>query len=310
MKLSVVVCTKDRADSLDRCIASIDASLKNAAPLDAEIVIINNASTDNTEEVVKAWNEKSDFEVRHVYEAKKGIGPARNCGMRSATGDVIIWTDDDCVLDIDHISQAVAYYKNDKEPTLRYGSVYLGDEKDWPMTVHTCPYIRQWKKDRSDLPFPNMGSMIGCNMMIPREIIEAVGPYDERFGTKIIPGGEDADLGFRIYDLGYLIEYVPDMRVKHFHGRDTAEAVRKLVQNYAIGAGGLYAKYLWRHPHIRRIIAGRSRAHPTEGDNKVPVVPTDPRSKDVRLFHEEAKKFYFIGFVRFFKVSFARNFES
>lgn len=290
MKLSVIVCTYNRAHQIGLCLDSIRASLEKAAPVDAEIVVVNNASKDNTIDVVTEWAKASPFPVRLVTETRQGIGPARNCGLRSASGDLFVCTDDDCRLDEDHISRALDYYRADEEPVLRYGGVHLGDPADWPMTVHTSPHRRQWQKGRPEWGFPAMGNMIGCNFAMPREIFEKIGYYDELFGTKSIPGGEDADYGFRVFHAGYRMEFVPDMIVRHFHGRRDAESVWKLIKGYQISAGALYAKHGVNHPHIKRIFAPK----PTEPPRAAPA-RTDERSATIHAFHKKAKIFYLTG---------------
>src|SRR5580693_3507353 len=102
MKLSVLVCTRNRSHAIIPCLDSIAQSLANAAPLDAEIVVINNASEDDTGVVLNQWASKSPFPVSLQFEPRKGASYARNCGLRAARGSLLVWTDDDCRLAPDH----------------------------------------------------------------------------------------------------------------------------------------------------------------------------------------------------------------
>ncbi len=275
---------------------SVVTSLKNAPPVDVEIVIVNNASTDNTVEVINAWSTFSDFPVTLITESRQGIGPARNCGLRSASGEFFICIDDDCRLDKDHISRALAYFKSDEEPVMRYGSVHLGDPADWPMTIHTSPDKKQWQIGRKECGYPSMGNMIGCNFTMPREIFERVGFYDETFGSSTIPGGEDADYGFRVFWAGFRMEFAPDMMVRHYHGRRSEEAVWKLIKGYQISAGALYAKYMFRHPHIRSyFLLKRNTTVFKEEKN------TDERTVVIHKYHKKAKIYYLVGMLRYYR---------
>jgi hypothetical protein len=80
--------------------------------------------------------------------------------------------------------------------------------------------------------------------MMRRELWDRLGRFDQRLGAgTLIPGGEDTDYAIRAYRAGYPLIYSPELRVAHHHGRrERADAVR-LVKNYAIGTGALFAKY-------------------------------------------------------------------
>ena len=89
-------------------------------------------------------------------------------------------------------------------------------------------------------------SVIGCNMTMRRAVADRVGFFDERFGGgAAIPAAEDTDYVIRAYLAGVTIEYVPDMTLFHFHGRKLKSDGQKLMRGYLIGAGALYAKYIF-----------------------------------------------------------------
>ncbi len=92
MKISVVICAYNEQDWLA---STLESLLGQARPAD-EIVIVNNASTDNTAEVARRFGEEHPkANLRIVNETKKGLHHARETGWRSATGDVIVTTDAD-----------------------------------------------------------------------------------------------------------------------------------------------------------------------------------------------------------------------
>ena len=92
MKLSIIVCTRNRAHAIAGCLDSIAVSLSRAAPIEAEIVIVDNGSEDNTSAVVQQWAESCTFPVRLLHEPRKGLAKARNCGLRSAQGGLLVFT--------------------------------------------------------------------------------------------------------------------------------------------------------------------------------------------------------------------------
>tara|TARA_R110001592_G_scaffold16881_3_gene71417 strand:- start:28438 stop:29370 length:933 start_codon:yes stop_codon:yes gene_type:complete len=305
MLISVIICTYNRADKIVKCLDSIHESLKNAPSVDAqnaEIVIVNNNSTDNTVDIIEQWTTKSDFPIHLVTETKQGIAWARNRSFETAKGDILISIDDDCCMDKNHIKNTLAHYEKDTQPVLRFGQLELGDQEDWPMTVQTRPVVKRWQKGVADYDYLGMGDVCSANMVIPRAIIDAIGRYDNRFGTKQIPGGEDADFGFRVYNAGFLMEYVPDIIAQHYHGRRTAEAVQKLVKGYSIAAGALYAKHHVHHPRLAKAFS--SKEFPADPPGKY---DNDARKPEIRAFHKQSKKFYILGAFMFMKAAFKQR---
>ena len=90
-------------------------------------------------------------------------------------------------------------------------------------------------------------------MAMRRALVDRLGPFNERLGVGTsIPAAEDADYNFRAYLADAMLEYVPDMTVFHHHGRKSLAGAKKLVIDYEIGNGALYARYLFRHPNLCR----------------------------------------------------------
>lgn len=257
MKLSVIVATKDRADAIVPCLDSIAAAFARAAPLHAEIVIVDNGSTDATAEVIRDWiSRNSATPVKSLLEPLPGKARALNRAVRVAEGELLAFTDDDCRLHCDYVNDLLRYAGTDTELVLRGGRIELGDAEDLPFTINTDPMRRRWSRAsnsaRSDYI---IGRINGCNMVMRRALVERLGPFDENFGVgSRIGSGDDADFIFRTYLAGVPIEYVPDMTVYHHHGRRSVEAGHALWRKYMIGSGGLYAKYFFVHPYLCRVL--------------------------------------------------------
>ncbi len=231
------------------CLDSILKAIKNA-PYSCEIVVVNNASVDNTVAVVEDWQSKNDIAVRFITEPRKGVSYARNTAIAAASGRLLVFTDDDCRLDANFIIEAVAYDRIDTAPVLRGGSVYLGDPIDLPLTILTGTTLQRWQRSNNSARTHNIGNTLaGCNMVMRRELLDEIGMFDTTIGPGArIPASEDTDLIFRAYLKDIPIEYVPDMRVYHFHGRRLQTDGFKLMRNYSVGNGALYAKYILKYP--------------------------------------------------------------
>src|SRR5437868_5644614 len=91
--LSVVLCTYNRAERVG---AALDALLRQKGDVEYEIVVIDNNSTDDTENVVRSIAASGGAgRVRYVFEGRQGLSHARNCGIRASHAPIVAFTDDD-----------------------------------------------------------------------------------------------------------------------------------------------------------------------------------------------------------------------
>jgi glycosyltransferase involved in cell wall biosynthesis len=255
MKLSVIVATRNRAHAIAGCLDSIAAAFANAAPLDAEIIVVDNGSTDDTAAVVKAWADTSAVPVQVLSEPKAGLSRAQNRAIRAAHGDLLAFTDDDCRLSKTYVSDLLRHDAADAaDLVLRGGRIELGDPTDLPLTINTSPTRSRWNRSMNSARHECLSGQInGCNIAMRRAVVERIGLFDERWGPgATMPSGGDTDYLFRAYLADISLEYVPDMAVSHFHGRKTNAVGLKLMRQYMIANGALCAKYFFRHPDLCR----------------------------------------------------------
>jgi len=254
LAVTVIVPTCNRAHAIIACLDCIVASVPTSPFTSVDIIVVNNASTDNTEEVVQKWAALSPVPCRLLFEPSKGVSSARNCGMRMATGDLLVFIDDDCQMHANYIADLLRYAASDTGLVLRGGSVVLGDSTDLPLSIIGKPEIRQFSCMLNSARHTNLGdALLGCNMAMSKAVADTIGPFDPYLGAGTsIPGGEDIDYVYRAYLLNITIESVPDMQVFHFHGRRHLSEGTKLFQNYSIGGGALFAKYIFFAPALCR----------------------------------------------------------
>jgi GT2 family glycosyltransferase len=211
---------------------SVSAAIAYAAPLDAEIIVVDNGSTDETGSIIRAWASTANVPVRHLFEPKPGLSRSHSRALLEAQGELLAFTDDDCRLTTNYVTDLLRHYDADSEPVLRGGRVELGDPFDLPLTIRITPEPILWnRRANSARHQPITGMINGCNMTMTRGIVETLGPFDERFGPGgVVGSGGDSDYLFRAYLAGFTLAYVPDMAVVHWHGRKTAAQGRKLLQ--------------------------------------------------------------------------------
>ena len=128
---SLVICTRNRATSLERCLAAV-RRIRSA--LRWELVVVDNGSTDDTERVVEEHRARADHPVRYRREPEPGLARARNVGCRSARGEILVLTDDDCYPEPDFVDAVAATF--DRHSVGYIGArILLYDLDDAALTV-------------------------------------------------------------------------------------------------------------------------------------------------------------------------------
>lgn len=244
--VSIIICTRNRAAALPRCLDSVQRALDVASRVTAEIVLVDNGSTDETQEVVRRWCEAHSAAVDVVVEQRAGLAIARNAGVARARGQILAFTDDDCELAADYLAGLAEAFARSTRPTMIGGRVELGDPADLPFTI---------KLDAEPATYPPDahpgGFLLGCNMAMSREAWDRIGAFDERFGAGApFKSAEDTDYIYRAHLAGVDVRYEPALVVRHFHGRRSQDELIKLHHGYNVGNGALFAKFALRSPRL------------------------------------------------------------
>lgn len=251
VKISVLICTRNRAEGLGSCLTAIAIAQQNAPGL-GEVVIVDNNSTDGTADVLQAWAMDKDFPVTLVLATRPGLAAARNVGLSVARGEVIAMTDDDCCVAPDYLSEVDRAFSNPTESSVVGGRIDLGDPTDLPITIKPSDQPETFVGSR----MPS-GFIMGANLMMTASTLQRIGFFDERFGAGArFIAAEDTDFLVRAMIAKIPISYTPKVKVAHFHGRKELADARLLYVGYSFGDGALFAKYLLSQPFVLRSFAG------------------------------------------------------
>ena len=189
MTFSVVIATKDRAPLLDAALASLRA--QDGAP-ELELVVVDNGSSDATPQVARRHG------AQYVFVAEPNRGKARNAGVARASGDAILFVDDDVVT----------------PPHFVAAHAQAHDADIFPLAV-SGPIVNI--PDAALRPAPTAANFsraffVTCNVSVRRASLLAVGGFDEKFD---LYGWEDTELGARLRDHGVRRAFAWDAYLWH-----------------------------------------------------------------------------------------------
>jgi glucosyl-dolichyl phosphate glucuronosyltransferase len=224
---SILVCSYNRASLLDLTLASI-ASLRIPAGWDAELVVVDNNSSDATQAVVERHRGRLPFRVVNLIERRQGKSFALNRGLRSSSGAVVALTDDDVRPSEDWLERIVSAFESSRS-TFAFGKVLPDWERDPPPYLLTIEAQEIWGPlalvDYGDAPqdytADNFGKHrlpVGANLAFKRDALLQVGGWRNDLGkvNNSLISGEDHEIFVRLLRAGMFTgRYDPSIVVRH-----------------------------------------------------------------------------------------------
>jgi glycosyltransferase involved in cell wall biosynthesis len=217
-QISVVICTRNRADLLRQAIRSVVE--QDFLRSGFELVVVDNGSSDHTQSVVAEFSNQAD--IVYVLEPQVGLCVARNTAWRTARGEFVAFFDDDALAQegwLEAIARTIATTGG------RFGVAGGRADPIWQAPRPT------WLSDKiagsltivdwgaTERPIEELQRMwlVGANMVVPRARLDEVGgfhPRLDRYRDKLLSSG-DVFLQKRIAERGWPILYVPDIAICH-----------------------------------------------------------------------------------------------
>ncbi|MGB7948958.1 MAG: glycosyltransferase, partial [Candidatus Binatia bacterium] len=235
-KVSVVVCVYNGERTIDACLAS----LKKLNYPNYEVIVVNDGSTDGTRQIAESY----DY-IRLVNQENKGLSEARNVGVEAAKGEIIAFTDADCMADPDWLTYLVARFRLSDFGAV--GGPNLSPPDD--SLIASCVAVSPGAPTHVLLDDEIAEHIPGCNMAFRREALEAIKGFDPIFRA----AGDDVDVCWRLQNKGYKIGFSPAAVVWHFR-RNTVRDYLKQQRGY----GKAETLLFFKHPS-RFNVLGQSR---------------------------------------------------
>jgi len=201
--VSVIIPTYNRRELLK---SSIESLLNQSYPMDRyEIIVVDNSSTDGTEEMVYSLQQNSQCSLSYYRKENEGPGSSRNLGIAKARGTIIAFTDSDCVADAEWLKNGVDRMTDGIG--LVQGKTLPHPGQPQRLLQHTMNVVTE------------NGFYPTCNIFYQKEALDQVGGISRDvcglncLGEQV--GGEDTDLAWRIKESGWISVFADDAVIYH-----------------------------------------------------------------------------------------------
>jgi glycosyltransferase involved in cell wall biosynthesis len=209
-KVSIIIPTFNRKEKLIETVESVESN--DWSKKNFEIIIINDKSTDNTSEVISNLQKK--FSNILYLENKQNLGPAktRNRGIKKTKGNLIFFTDDDCLVPKDWIQKYVKFFSEHKEVYCAGGILEAKEKNIFSILENIKDKILGIKNKNTKIGNKEIKTGFTNNCVYRKKAFEKVGIFKENFK---VPAGEDLEMSQRVAK-NYKIAFVP-IKVLHNH---------------------------------------------------------------------------------------------
>lgn len=237
LSISAVIGTRNRPADIVRAVTS---ALDNVYHEAFEVIVVDQSDDHQTELALRAFDGNS--RLRYIRSADRGISRARNQGVAAAKGRIIAFTDDDCTVPRNWLTNVSEEFSLHPLIGGIFARVEAGPHDPHAGVIPVNPITRR-RKFQSLLSFARCIGM-GAGMAVRREAFESVGGFDPLVGVgSTIPAAEDHDLALRMLIGGWSILETPQVKVVH-HGFRTHDEFRTLTRRDWVGIGAVHAKLL------------------------------------------------------------------
>jgi glycosyltransferase involved in cell wall biosynthesis len=221
VSITVLIATHNRSELLRRTLERLG---QQAFMPGDEIIVVDNASTDETADVIARMSAGFPIPLHRRYDQSDGKAPALNAAAGSARGDVLALTDDDVLVSEDWI-EIIRRLFSDASMALVGGRVdpqwqqpapaWLEVERNGRYGPMSSPLALLHYGDAQQL---GRRTAVGANMAVRRSVFEQLGGFAPHLGKRrgTLLCGEDHDLSQRAISAGYRCEYRPELRVRHW----------------------------------------------------------------------------------------------
>jgi len=235
-KVSIIVTSYNNSHNLEHCIESLINQNYDKNIIDLEIIFVDSGSTDSSIDVLNRYKDRIKTVLKPQKTLRLSPAMARNIGVENARGDVLIFTDSDCIFPQDWVQNMVDCFKDplidcvigNREPDFGEGLGSFMRRYDFILysnkfTISEKLLINT-KSIREGVPLILLS---GNNFAIKKELWNKLGGMKSVFKN---PAGEDIMLETEIIKNNGNILFFPENKIKHIHPISFKDFFRKSIQ--------------------------------------------------------------------------------
>ena len=200
-KVSVVIPVYNGSDFMRE---AIDSAL-NQTYRNIEVIVVNDGSSDNSEEIAKSYGNK----IIYFYKENGGVASALNLGIKKMTGEYFSWLSCDDVYFPEKINEQINCIKYNRDVLVVYSNVEYIDENSNPISKTSHEKVHSIEKLNDGLYPVLKGLANGCSIMISKKCFDSIGMFDETLQTS-----NDYDMWFRLFRISK-IQFIPKVLIKY-----------------------------------------------------------------------------------------------
>lgn len=246
--MSIIICCYNSSSRISRTLIHI-ANQKSVENIDFELIIVDNASTDETAKISQQFLEQTKLNYKIVYQPVPGLSAARMMGVENARFDLILFCDDDNFLDEHYIFEGEKVLRSDEEIMLLGGigePLFEGVEPKWFKEYDinfACGLVPNAKQDT----LSHVKEAYGAGLFVRMDFFKYLNKINfrsvlsDRKGTSLMSGG-DTEYCITANYAGFKIAIHPKLSFKHLMpvGRMNLEYLKKL--HFGFGRTRLYTQ--------------------------------------------------------------------
>lgn len=247
-EISIIICTCNRAENLLQTLEALKSVPVSPARA-AELIVVDNASTDGTAEVVNS-SSLPQMPIRYISESRRGKGHAYNAGIAAARGQILLFTDDDVRPLPDWIDEMCAPIENSHVQAVA-GGVRIASHlnREWME-----PWHRAALADTTYLPADSAPELIGANMAFSRAVLAEVPRFDPNLGPGALGFWDDTLFGRQLVQAGFDIAFRPHAQVEHHFQESRLSGAAFAQRSQNEGRSAAYVSYHWYHNKPRHTL--------------------------------------------------------
>lgn len=248
MFISLIIPTYNRGKILEKLFTSLEK--QNYNPLDFEVIIVNDGSTDSTKEIANKQIKKSKIKISIFNQKHKGPAAARNLGLKNAKGEIVLFLGDDIIANKKLLAEHASWQKKfSKENIAVLGYVTWSPEIEVTELMNWLEEngIQFAYKDLKRKRIAKFTHLYTSNISFKKNFLIENGLFDEDFPYAAY---EDLELGYRLHKKGLKILYNQRAIGYHYHKITMEDLNGRLIKV------GQSAKILFRkHPELKDKVA-------------------------------------------------------